>query len=172
MISEMKHTKARTRKACPRFFFDSAAALLLLILLSFSVKTLVADDVYTPWDWDNLKYTSPGQAPPPSADLLPEGNPVKVFLLGGIKFYQNNISRLRRGQRCPSWPSCSRFGYQSISKYGLWGFFMTIDRLYYRENNDQLYFYALTGSSDGFRFYDPPSNNYIFDKKKWRFKEK
>ncbi|RKX67086.1 hypothetical protein DRP44_02875 [candidate division TA06 bacterium] len=45
-----------------------------------------------------------------------------------IKLYQNTISK-QQGDVCVFEPSCSHFAEQSISKYGIKGVFMAIDRL-------------------------------------------
>lgn len=96
-----------------------------------------------------------------------EGNPVKIISLLGIRFYQRHITDLIT-THCPSHPSCSEFGKQSIENYGLWGFFMTIDRLFFRENSSMQHYYKVVKVKKGPRFYDPPSNNYIFNKEEWK----
>jgi len=47
----------------------------------------------------------------------------------GIKFYQDHISGID-GNRCPMYPSCSRYGAQAIRKHGfVLGWIMACDRL-------------------------------------------
>lgn len=45
-----------------------------------------------------------------------------------VKLYQNTISK-QQGDVCVFEPSCSHFAEQAISKYGVKGVFMAIDRL-------------------------------------------
>ena len=137
----------------------------LILIFTTELHSIYAKDL-NPWEWDNIKYKEEIKS---KKKYIPNksGNPVIILLLGSIKFYQNNISP-RKLQKCPCYPSCSRFAYNSISKYGIWGIFMMVDRLFYRENNDMHNFYKLIELSDGYRFYDPPENNYIFNKSDWR----
>ncbi len=139
----------------------SIISISLLIPVILRAQTKSAD----PWEWDNIVYTD-GKKTDNSEIAYSGGDPVTVFFLGGIRFYQKTLSN-KRMYKCPNYPSCSRFGYESISRFGLWGVLMTVDRLFYRENNSQYYYYRLIELEDGFRFYDPPDNNYIFDKSKW-----
>lgn len=44
------------------------------------------------------------------------------------KVYKKFVSEID-GSHCPMYPSCSRYGRDSIAKYGLKGVFMTADRL-------------------------------------------
>lgn len=44
------------------------------------------------------------------------------------KVYKKFVSEID-GSHCPMYPSCSRYGRDSIAKYGLKGIFMTADRL-------------------------------------------
>lgn len=104
--------------------------------------------------------------PPPSRE---PSDPLRIVLLQGIRFYQKRLS-VRHGLRCPSYPSCSRFAVQALRRYGLWGVLMTIDRMYYREHDDMHAFHGVILTDDGYRFYDPPENNWILDKSRWRLK--
>jgi len=106
----------------------------------------------------------------PSCPSLKPVGTVQIICLTLIKLYQKYISHLR-GLNCPSFPSCSNFAFQSITKYGFWGVLMTVDRLYYRENDDMNSACAVILTPSGYRFYDPPENNWIFDKSKWRLRE-
>ena len=46
-----------------------------------------------------------------------------------IKAYQKNISPLKH-TKCPYYPSCSRYGYEAVEKYGaVKGGFLTLWRL-------------------------------------------
>lgn len=104
--------------------------------------------------------------PPPVRD---PSDSLRILLLAGIRFYQRHLSS-PGGLRCPSWPSCSRFAALSIRRYGVWGVLMAIDRMYYREHDDMHGFHGVILTDDGYRFYDPPENNWIFDKSRWRLK--
>jgi len=42
---------------------------------------------------------------------------MKKIMVAGIKFYQRNISPLKR-TKCPYVPSCSQYGAEAIEKYG------------------------------------------------------
>lgn len=42
---------------------------------------------------------------------------MKKIVIGFIKFYQKNISPLKR-TRCPYFPSCSQYGLEAVEKYG------------------------------------------------------
>ena len=54
---------------------------------------------------------------------------MKTILLGIIKFYQKNISGLKRPS-CKYFPTCSQYGLEAIEKYGAFkGVFMTIWRV-------------------------------------------
>ncbi|MCK4544122.1 membrane protein insertion efficiency factor YidD [candidate division WOR-3 bacterium] len=52
----------------------------------------------------------------------------KFIINMGIKLYQNTISK-QQGEVCVFEPSCSHFAQQAVSKYGLKGVLMAIDRL-------------------------------------------
>lgn len=43
---------------------------------------------------------------------------MKSFFLAGIRFYQKAISPLL-GQNCRYYPSCSRYAYEAIERYGV-----------------------------------------------------
>jgi len=43
---------------------------------------------------------------------------MKQFFLAGIRFYQKAISPLL-GQNCRYYPSCSRYAYEAIERYGV-----------------------------------------------------
>lgn len=62
---------------------------------------------------------------------IAETSEVKILLLGMIRFYQNFISSQQNNQvTCVFTPSCSRFGFAAIKKYGpIYGTLMTADRL-------------------------------------------
>lgn len=65
-----------------------------------------------------------------------------------IKVYQTDISR-NSISRCPFKISCSNFAREAISRYGLVGFLMFIDRYYYRENMQSFSLYPLVDVGEG-----------------------
>ncbi len=84
-----------------------------------------------------------------------------------LNLYQKHLSAFTIA-RCPSWPSCSRYSRQSVTKHGpVVGVFMTVDRLIHEGG------YIKTGRKifipgRGFAIYDPPEQNdfWWFEKKK------
>lgn len=53
-----------------------------------------------------------------------------VLLLGVIRLYQLTISRLLPAHSCRFHPTCSRYGYEAIARYGAWrGTGLTLRRL-------------------------------------------
>jgi hypothetical protein len=87
-----------------------------------------------------------------------------------IWIYKNTSSQ-KKLYRCPSYPSCSTFALYSIQKYGLIkGLLMGMDRLYFRENTNNLsspHYHSLIINEEE-KIYDIPEANYIFDQKDWR----
>ncbi|MCR5800744.1 MAG: membrane protein insertion efficiency factor YidD [Lachnospiraceae bacterium] len=41
----------------------------------------------------------------------------KKFIIAGIRFYQKNISPLKR-YKCPYYPTCSAYAVEAVEKYG------------------------------------------------------
>lgn len=75
-----------------------------------------------------------------------------------INLYQNYLSRFTITQ-CPSWPTCSHFSYQAITRHGLAiGVFMTVDRLIHEagqiEQGKKVFV-----KGRGYCIYDPLANN-------------
>lgn len=63
-----------------------------------------------------------------------------------------------QGPTCPMYPGCSAYYQQSRNRpLGFRGFFLTLDRLFFREFGrlDDKYFLAPEHLSEGVRFYDP-----------------
>lgn len=81
-----------------------------------------------------------------------------------IGFYQKYISGIR-GQSCPMYPSCSRYGIDSFQNNDFFNAFLsTTDRLV-RCGHDYKQ-YSLTITSDGIKFLDVPQNS-----KRYNFSE-
>lgn len=95
------------------------------------------------------------------------GDPLFPFFL---KYYQENVSP-RQGPKCPASPSCSGFTLSAMRKYGFaTGFFMGMDRIYFRENFDMKYlkhYRQVVLKNNTTRVYDPVEANYVFSKKSW-----
>ncbi|MBX7057266.1 MAG: membrane protein insertion efficiency factor YidD [Leptospirales bacterium] len=64
------------------------------------------------------------------------------------------------GPRCPLYPSCAAYGEQAIERYGLVGFLLTIERLFFREfgNLEGRYRPASRLQSSDLRYQDPLSD--------------
>jgi len=93
----------------------------------------------------------------------PETSAVKLVFLGAVDLYRNRISPIQ-GQRCGFYPTCSAFGRQAVSEYGvLQGVIMTADRLtrcnIFKEPGPD--YFLLPGG----RLFDPVSANSPIDKK-------
>lgn len=74
-----------------------------------------------------------------------------------IGFYQNYISGIR-GQSCPMYPSCSRYGIESFRNNNfLNAFLLTSDRLIRCGHDYQNYSFTL--SNDGIKILDVPENS-------------
>ena len=43
---------------------------------------------------------------------------MKEVMLGGIRFYQRNISPLKKYGCCKYYPTCSHYAVEAIEKYG------------------------------------------------------
>ncbi|MFH2012833.1 MAG: membrane protein insertion efficiency factor YidD [Pseudomonadota bacterium] len=82
---------------------------------------------------------------------------ISMVFIKGIKFFQNVISPVD-GDRCPMYPTCSKYSIQAFRKHGPFlGFVMTADRLIHERNEMQ---YAPTVIVNGVRrYYDPVENN-------------
>lgn len=63
----------------------------------------------------------------------PTTNFIFELLDNSISFYQKNIAQ-RSIHRCPFKTSCSVFAKTAISRYGIVGLAMFLDRYYFREN--------------------------------------
>ena len=94
--------------------------------------------------------------------VVSEKFPVKSPVQNIITFYQNHISP-HDGPRCMFTPTCSQFYKEAHRQYGfVWGTFMTIDRLFYREGQSSLKYYIYNSSKGSYK--DPVYHNYIFNR--------
>ena len=71
--------------------------------------------------------------------------------LGVIKLYQQFISPVR-GTACPMFPSCSQYGYQAISTYGLTGTIKTAYRLL--RCGQDVHYYQIVKIGPSYRYFD------------------
>lgn len=46
-------------------------------------------------------------------------NEMKKICIGCIRFYQKYLSGLKRNYHCIYYPTCSQYGIEAISKYGV-----------------------------------------------------
>jgi len=84
--------------------------------------------------------------------------PTPVF----IAVYRKYISSHDEA-KCPFYPTCSSFCQRALAGYGFfWGILMTIDRMFYRENERSLIFYPYLKEKD--RYFDPVYHNFIFNR--------
>lgn len=76
--------------------------------------------------------------------------------------YQNLLSQ-HNGSVCLFFPTCSNFFRRSVIHYGVVpAVLMTIDRIFFRENESSLTLYPRLKDN---RYYDPVFHNYIFDRR-------
>ena len=82
------------------------------------------------------------------------------LLLNMVTWYQRKIS-INNGPKCMFYPTCSEFFKEAVVKYGpIWAILMTVDRMFYRENNKSMKLYPYLESYE--RYYDPIKNHFIF----------
>lgn len=116
--------------------------ILLILLFCLTGSRVVADD--------------PERPAPPRVETREGGG--TTLGLGLLSFYRDYISAVD-GDRCPSHPSCSEFGYLAIKKHGLViGWMMTVDRLIH-EGKDEHATSPLVLSDGKWKIYDPVENN-------------
>ncbi len=88
-----------------------------------------------------------------------EDSQTEVSLL--FLFYQRVVSE-HNGAKCLFYPTCSDFFRRSFIRYGFfWAAVMTIDRIFYRENEGSMRFYPFLKGKD--LHYDPVSHNFILN---------
>jgi hypothetical protein len=148
------------------------AILIIFLTALFPAFARSAQAEWGPWNWDAEKaIICTGNCPVPEVEAreVPtpvEGHPLKVITNGVVRFYQVHLNK-HRTTKCPMYPVCSRFAILSLRKYGpVMGTLMTLDRLYYRENNSMSDFYQSFKIDGFYKYYDPPENNYIFTDEK------
>ena len=139
--------------------------ILLFVLIFFS--TLFSE--IKPWNniWFNNKKENTILNKPPKKYLKPYYiDPLRIIFYSTVKIYQKYYNN--KYQHCPSYPVCSRFSLISIYDYGFFfGTLMTIDRIFYRENEDEHKFYPEIEIDNMIKLKDLPRNNFIFNKIKW-----
>ncbi len=63
-------------------------------------------------------HSHPTYQPAPLGSILPQ-RPATALALGLIRLYQMTFSRLLPINTCRFTPTCSRYGYEAIEKYGI-----------------------------------------------------
>ena len=71
-------------------------------------------------------HSHDGEWEPPEREPLPEWKPdfhwtqlPRTALLGVIRLYQLTLSRLMPPNTCRFYPTCSRYGFEAVQKYGV-----------------------------------------------------
>jgi len=113
------------------------------------------------------KLTKPNRKKNPSNAKIGKGEKVSHYpfyflftklITGSIKVYRVLISS-HQPDVCNFVPSCSHFGYEAISKYGIKGILMTFDRLercnYFAWFVAGKYYSVIYDSVRGYKLYDP-----------------
>ncbi|GEM_PF-457845 len=98
--------------------------ILFLILLA-------TPSVFAYWEceWEEEKKQDIYSSEKLDAILMEETSIVKINFLLLIRFYQKGLSE-KNPADCNFYPSCSRYGYYAIKKYGgLKGTLMALDRI-------------------------------------------
>jgi hypothetical protein len=134
-------------------------------------STARADD----WWPEGYYDQAPGSTPDPYRDIhqmeVPffwdTAEPATVASVAFIRFYQTTLSRLRTGA-CPFFPSCSRYGLRAVHDHGaVWGWLMTLDRIFFRENRDMFHNYPWVNTELDASLFDPPAADYIWRELPW-----
>jgi len=127
---------------------------LILSLLTFTVF------------FDTCIVSNAGQderTPESAYDVLVSREEAKTRAPFLFLLYQRVISE-HNGAKCFFYPTCSDFFRRSFTRYGFfWAAVMTVDRVFYRENEGSLRFYPYLKGKD--LYYDPVSRNFIFNGK-------
>jgi uncharacterized protein len=93
--------------------------------------------------------------------------PATVLSIALVRGYQTIFSHYRAGD-CPFEPSCSRYGLLALQRHGpFWGWLMTLDRIFYRENSGMYRNYPRISVGRWDKPYDPPTFDYIWDPVPW-----
>lgn len=135
----------------------SKRTLLCLLLLLCTASAHAAE--WGPW---SVSATAPVVTPAvqPSAPLRTSGRDGELARLPFtllLKLYTNYISPLD-GDRCPMYPTCSRFSSEAIRKHGLLvGIVMTSDRLLHEA--DERHYHPAVKVGAKYRIIDPVANN-------------
>jgi uncharacterized protein len=121
----------------------------VFFLIWISAISLASDGQWEePWSKDSAPL------PGPENSRGPRGQSMAISFL---KIYQKYISPVD-GDRCPSYPSCSRYAQEVIQKNGVFiGFVMTFDRLLHEAG--EIKQAPLIRVNESYRYYDPVENN-------------
>ncbi len=90
-------------------------------------------------------------------------SPPKGMFSPALKIIERHIQEGTKydGPKCPYYPSCAAYGKRAIHNHSLMGFFMTMDRLFFRESGSyhRKYFVTPKRLSEHIRFYNPVSDD-------------
>lgn len=83
--------------------------------------------------------------------------PVGLGLLDALIEYHRTTGTQIDGPRCPMYPSCAGFAHRAIRQEGWKGFFLTLERLFFREGGDLSTRYPVAPRflSEDPRYFDP-----------------
>ena len=90
---------------------------------------------------------SPSSTVETSRSLPPQHLSTEI-LLKIISYYQDKISK-ESVKRCPFKTSCSKFAQEAISRHGVLGVLLFIDRYLYRENDEAFLHYKIVENDGG-----------------------
>jgi putative membrane protein insertion efficiency factor len=129
----------------------NAMKRLALLCFFLSLPALCAEGGFLPFDFD--VQPAAAQRHVHRADAVPDAaGPLAVPAEWAIRLFQVFVSP-QDGPSCMYAPTCSQYGYLSISRYGFFtGLLMTGDRW-------------LRCNPFGYPGYDPPEDNYYGTRK-------
>lgn len=151
-----------------------AAILALIALLALGLVGCAAVDTAGPVsdEWSNSSMSpwerldAPRNPAPrgwdDSARRAESAHSAGIFDLA-YRFYVSGLTQID-GPRCEHRPTCSRYGYQAVSKHGfVVGSFLTIDRLMRGPNSSIYRNLPIYRVHEGrIYYYDPVENNDFF----------
>lgn len=125
---------------------------------------VLAGSSFAYWDceWDE-KIADPYSAEALDRALREETSCVRLVALSAMRLYQLTLSG-KTGSKCCFYPSCSRYGFFAVKKFGtLKGSLMATERV--MRCNPFAYGYDIDGDSG--LFYNPPEQDdmygFVFD---------
>ncbi len=93
--------------------------------MSALAALLLAAAPFGPFETGAAPLTADAKAPPAAGTFRrPSENPFYF----AFEVYRDSIT-VFDGARCRHRPTCAVYGMRAVEKHGVWGFFLTIDRL-------------------------------------------